>query len=220
MLIRILMIDDHPSQIEGYKVILSLNDFGYEIETTAVYNSENAYALITHPAQTGRFDVAFIDLSLPPFPEKNIHSGEDLALLVRRHWPKTKIIMITSHAEAFILYTLIRKIAPEGLMVKSDFNGDGLLKAFGLIVSGEQYYSDTVNSGVKELLSRQKYLDDVNREIITLLSQGVKMKNMPEILGISKSAIEKRKQIIKDYLCIEKGEDEDIIREAKRLGFI
>ncbi|WP_262494798.1 hypothetical protein [Flavobacterium columnare] len=30
--IRILIVDDHPSMIEGYKVILSYNDFGYNID--------------------------------------------------------------------------------------------------------------------------------------------------------------------------------------------
>ncbi|AWI24923.1 response regulator [Flavobacterium pallidum] len=220
MTIRILMIDDHPSQIEGYKVILGLNDFGYEIETTAAYNCERAFSIITNPAYSGKFDLVFIDLSLPPFLEKNIQSGEDLAVLVRQHWPGTKIIMITSHSEAIILYNLVRKIAPEGLMVKSDFNGDGLLKAFGIIVSGKSYYSDTVNTGVRELLSRERYLDKMNREIIMLLAKGIKLKQMPDILGISKSAIEKRKVTIKDYLCINNGTDDDILTEAKKLGLI
>ena len=30
------MIDDHPSMIEGYKSILSFNDFDVDIKTTAV----------------------------------------------------------------------------------------------------------------------------------------------------------------------------------------
>jgi two-component system, NarL family, response regulator NreC len=39
-------------------------------------------------------------------------------------------------------------------------------------------------------------------------------------LNLSKSSIEKRKMQIKDYLCIAKGTDEDIVRESRKLGFI
>lgn len=33
--------------------------------------------------------------------KKNINSGEDLAYLLRDKFPNTKIIILTSHAEAF-----------------------------------------------------------------------------------------------------------------------
>jgi hypothetical protein len=34
------------------------------------------------------------------------------------------------------------------------------------------------------------------------------------------SAIDKRKAQIKDFFCVQKGTDEDIIREAKKHGFV
>ncbi|RZL46425.1 MAG: response regulator transcription factor [Pedobacter sp.] len=219
MTVKILMIDDHPSQIEGYKVILSYNSIGVAIETTVAYNCESAYGIIT-TSETAAFDMVFIDRSLPPFIEKDIRSGEDLALLVRNHWPETKIVILTSHAEAFLLYTIVKKIKPEGLLVKSDFSADELLVAFEKILNGETYYSQTVNEGIKELLSREQFLDDYNRQIILLLSQGVRTASIAEQLHLSKSTIEKRKVQIKDYLCIAKGTDEDIVRESRKLGFI
>ena len=73
---------------------------------------------------------------------------------------------------------------------------------------------------MKELLSKKAYLDNFNRQIITLLAQGIKTKSLPNHKNLSISSIEKRKVQIKDYLSIEKGTDEDIIREAKRLGLI
>lgn len=219
MPVKILMIDDHPSQIEGYKVILSYNSLGVAIETTAAYNCEVAYALITTNG-TAAFDMVFIDRSLPPFPERNIKSGEDLALLVRKYWPDTKIVILTSHAEAFLLYAIVKKIKPQGLLVKSDFSADELLLAFEKIANGETYYTQTVKEGIKELLSREQFLDDHNRQIIILLSQGARTASIAEQLHLSKSAIEKRKVQIKDYLCIVKGTDEDIVSASRKLGFI
>ncbi len=210
------MVDDHPSMLEGYKIILSYNTLGYEIETTTAYNCETALSLI----RSNKFDVIFLDYSLPPFEEENITSGIDLAKIVRKVSPKTKIVILTSHSESIILCHMVSSVDPEGLLVKSDFSADDLISAFSAIMNGEIYYSITAKSRIKELGSKRTYLDNSNRQIITLLAQGVKTKSLPNHLNLSISSIEKRKIQIKDYLSIEKGTDEDIIREAKKLGLI
>lgn len=214
------MVDDHPSMIEGYKIILSYNDIGYEIETTSAFNCKDAYDIITSPSKKDFFDIIFLDYSLPPYEEKNIVNGEDLALLVKKYSPSTKIVILTSHIETLILYNIIKKVDPNGLLVKSDFTADELLKAFEIIMNDEVYNSATVKSSLKELLSKDNYLDDFNRQMLTLLSQGIKTKNLPQYMNLSMSSIEKRKVQIKLYLGIEKGTDEDVIREAKKRGLI
>jgi DNA-binding NarL/FixJ family response regulator len=213
------MIDDHPSMIEGYKIILSYNTLGFEIETTSVYNCESAYEIITNKKRN-IFDLVFLDYSLPPYEKMNITSGEDIAMLIKTHWPNCKIVMLTSHTEALILYNILRNVEPAGLLVKSDFSADELLVAFDAVMNGQIYHSITVKECTKELLSKKIYLDNFNRQIITLLSQGIKTKSLPNYMNLSMSSIEKRKVQIKDYFSIEKGTDEDIIREAKRLGLI
>lgn len=218
--LKILMVDDHPSMIEGYKIILSYNTSGFEIETFAAYNCETAFALITNSSKLNNFDLIFLDYSLPPFEEMNIKSGEDLAMLVKMLLPDAKIVMLTSHTESILLYDLIKNIEPAGLLVKSDFSADELLLAFDIIMQGNTYHSETVRTNIKELLSRDKYLDDYNRQILGLLAQGIKTKNLPNHMNLSMSAIEKRKVQIRDYFNIKNGNDEDIIREAKSLGFI
>ena len=70
------------------------------------------------------------------------------------------------------------------------------------------------------MISSAKTLDSYNRQIIILLSQGVKTKNFHEHINLSTSAIEKRKAVIKDYFGIIKGSDEDILREARKQGLI
>jgi DNA-binding NarL/FixJ family response regulator len=220
MPIKILMIDDHPLQIDGYKTVLSLHHFGDEIEITTANNCEEAYGIITNTVNTIFFDLIFLDFSLPPYPEKNIYNGEDLALELKKYLPNSKILILTSHWESFVLYNLIKKTDPAGLLVKSDFNGDELLDAVSLILKGENYYSHTAKESLKSLASRQDFLDTIDKQIITLLSQGYKTDTLVSELQLSKSTIEKRKVKIKDNLGINKGNDEDIIRECRRLGFI
>lgn len=215
---RILMVDDHPTQIEGYKIILAYNNQGIEIETVMAYNCKSAFEFIKDTAQS--FDMFFLDLNLPGYPEEQIKSGEDLAYLIKEGHPNSKIVMLTSHSESFLIYNIVKKIEPNAFLVKSDFGGEELLEAFDAVLKGEVYYSETVKESIHELLSREEYLDSYNRQIITLLAQGVMTKNLPEHLNLSMSAVEKRKSQIKDYFCIQKGSDEDIVREARKLGFV
>ena len=218
--VHILMVDDHPSMIEGYKSILSYNDLGCNIQVTAAHNCKDAYNIITKTDDIYSFQMAFIDLSLPSFEEKQINSGEDIAKLVKSRFPNTRIVILTSHAEAFILYKIQKKISPDGILVKSDFTADEFLIAFEKILNGDKYVSKTVTQSIDDLLSNEVFLDEYNRQLITLLSKGIKSKNLPNYINLSMSAIDKRKAQIKDYFCIQKGTDEDIIREAKKHGFI
>lgn len=219
MAMRILMVDDHPTQLDGYKIILTYNNQGIEIESVLAYNCKSAFEIITDP-DNGGFDMVFLDLNLPGYPEKQLKSGEDLAYLIKEYLPNTKIMMLTSHSESFLLYNIVKKIEPNAFLVKSDFSGEELLTAFDAVLNNEVYHSETVTESIRELLSREEYLDSYNRQIITLLAQGVKTKNLPEHLNLSMSAVEKRKSQIKDYFCIVRGNDEDIVTEARKMGFI
>ncbi|CAM3673087.1 response regulator receiver protein [Flavobacterium saliperosum S13] len=220
MAVKILFVDDHPSQILGYKTILTYNNRNLDIEATECYNCKDAFSIITDTVNPPNFDLVFLDRSMPAYEEGDIFSGEDLAVLLKKNYPDTKIVILTSHAESFIIYDIVKKVNPTGLLIKSDFSGEELLSAFDRILDGATYHSETVRKAIKELLSREDYLDSINRQIIMLISQGFKTKTIAGEINLTESAVEKRKAKIKDYFCIDKGNDEDIIREAKKLGFI
>ncbi|MBC7439893.1 MAG: response regulator transcription factor [Flavobacterium sp.] len=220
MAVKILMIDDHPLQIEGYKSVLSFNAKNLQLQITAAYTCESAYNIITDKTNLPDFDLVFLDRNLPPFKEKNIYSGDDLAQLIKIHLPETKIVVLTSHSEPLMLYNIVKKIAPAGLLVKSDFDGEELLVAFDKILSGETYQSEIVKKTIKLFLEKEMFLDVIDREILGCIAVGTKTVNMPSQLNLSLSAIEKRKSKIKIYFGIDRGSDEDIIKAAKQEGFI
>lgn len=217
---KILMVDDHKSILIGYKSILEHNDKNIDIEVTFCHDCQEAYNTITTTDNPISFEMAFLDRSLPPYLEKKLKSGDDLALLIKQYLPQCKIIMLTSHAEAFVIYDIVHKIRPNGLLIKSDFDDTELLEAFNTIINGKTHYSKTVTAALKEEITDRGYLDTLDRQIITLLSRGIRNQSIADELGLSVSAVEKRKVRIKDYLDIIKGNDEDIISECRRLGFI
>lgn len=220
MHVNLLIIDDHLPIIEGYKSILSFNKSGYIINVTEANSLEKAYKIITQEPKTISYNAVFIDYTLPEYPEKHLFSGEDLIPLVKKHLPEAKIALLTSHSESLLMYRILNESQPDGILVKSDVTAEELLQAFELLIKGETYYSTTVLKAKKELRPSDKIFDSYNRQIIELLSQGIKTKNIQDILHLSKSAIDKRKAAIKDLLEIDKGTDEDILREARKRGLI
>jgi two-component system, NarL family, response regulator NreC len=213
------MIDDHEMIIEGYKSILSYNRQGHTITTVVAHSCKEAFEIITKPNGVA-FAMVFLDITLPAYPEMKIQTGDQLIPHIKKQHPEAKIVILTSYTESFIIYQLLQNYAPDGLLIKSDFTAGEFLEAFDALLHGNTYFSKSVHKLKQELLNNSKALDTYNRQIITLLSQGIKTKNIHEQLHLSKSAVEKRKASIKEYFGIEKGTDEDIIREARKLGFI
>ena len=220
MIVRILMIDDHPGMIEGYKAMLSLNKEQHNIETISAFNCEEAYNIIINPANSSAFDLVFLDYSIPEFLEQKIYNGEDLGVLIRKHLPNAKIIMLTAHFDAIRLYNVVKKIQPNGLLVKSDYKPPHLLDAFEKVLAGETYYTPIVLEKVKEPLFTKGFLDSLDREIIVLLAEGFQIKTIANKMNVSEDTIKKRKSKIKDLLGIEKGGDEDILKECRALGLL
>lgn len=219
MVVKILMIDDHPGMIEGYKVMLALNK-QHSIETTEAYNCEEAYKIITNPTNSSAFEVVFLDYSIPAFPEQKIYNGEDLGVLIRKQMPNTKIIMLTAHFDAIRLYNVVKKIQPNGFLVKSDYKPPHLIEAFEKVMSGEIYYTPLVTEKIKQPLFSKGLLDSLDRDIIVLLAEGLQIKSIAFKMNVSEGTIKKRKSKIKDVLGIEKGNDEEILKECRSLGLL
>lgn len=194
------MIDDHPPIIEGYKAILSSENDNYVLEIQTAYTAKTAYEIITSSKTV--FDIAFIDLTLPPFLEKKITSGEDLIPLIKKHHPNCKTIILTSHSESILLYKIMKNYNPEGIFVKSDFHADELIEGFNVIVNGGTYYSHTILALQKTWNEKTNLeFDSYNQQILLLLSQGVKTKNLPELYYIfHKVLLTKEKLLLNHYL--------------------
>ena len=98
--LKVLMIDDHPMIIEGYKnTLLGENQKEYQIKIDIASNCDDAYETIVKSSETVPYDMLFIDIKLPPSSDGTITSGEDLAKHAKELLPKSKIIILTMHRE-------------------------------------------------------------------------------------------------------------------------
>lgn len=220
--IRILMIDDHPMIIEGYQnTLLFTKKDNQHLEIDIANNCDEAVYYMDKSIKTARpYDVLFVDISLPSSKDGSMNSGEDLAVHARTILPKAKIVILTMFNESYRIHNIIQTIDPDGFLIKSDLTSSELASAFQAVLSNPPFYSGTVNSYLKKTITSDIYVDEKNRKILHLLSQGVKTKNLAEHLDLSLSAVEKRKKQLKSLFVVEDGEDETLINEARKKGFI
>jgi DNA-binding NarL/FixJ family response regulator len=216
---NILIVDDHPFIIQGYKnAITRYNPKNHEFVISEAKDCESAYNLITN-RESDVFDIAFLDISMPPYEEKGIYSGEDLAKLLLEFMPNCKIILLTMFTEFLKIKTIIKNINPNGLVIKNDLTFDELLFAFDKVIKNETYYSQSV---IKMLDSQDKgiEIDLFDKQILFHLSKGTKSKDMTQYIPISMNAIEVRKLNLKQLLEVIDGTDIDLVREARNLGLL
>lgn len=219
--LKVLMIDDHPMIIEGYKnTLLGENQKEYQIKIDIASNCDDAFEKIQKAANGTPYDMLFVDIKLPPSSDGTITSGEDLAKHAKELLPKAKIIILTMHREDHRIHNILKNINPSGFLIKSDLTSSELLLAFNNIVSGTPYYSATVNNHFRKMMTNNFSLDEKNLKILYHLSRGVKTKNLPNYVSLSLSAIEKRKNQIKEMFSIAKADDQKLLEEARKRGFI
>lgn len=213
MAFQILIADDHHLILEGY--INILNKFeAFEIITCK--DCVSCTKMITNH----RFDFAFIDVLMPAWKEGNINNGADVAKMCRDISPNTKVVLITSVSDKLLIYEFFKSVYPDGFLHKSECTPTDIERCFHTILEGELYIGEMIKAALEKIKKNAILLDIYNRQILMLLNQGIKTKSLPDHLPLSKSAIDKRKAILKISFNIEKGNDEDLLRAARKEGII
>ncbi len=219
--INILMVDDHPIIIEGYQnVLMGTKKENQTLLIDTANNCDTAQMMINRSSQGTPYDVCFFDISLPASADGRYASGEDLAILTKRVLPNAKIIILTMFNESYRIHNIIKEINPDGFLIKSDLTSIELADAFQQILSSPPYYSSTVNNYIKKTISSEIYIEDINRKILHLLSQGIKTRSLHEYISLSTSALEKRKKQLKLLFAVMDGKDETLLKEAREKGFL
>jgi len=220
-LVRVLMVDDHPFIIEAYKnAIKGYNTKGlYEFTVTQAKDCKTGYEAIINE-DNAQFDIAFFDLSMPTYEEKEISSGEDLALLIKERMPACKIILLTMHSEMLKINTIIKNINPNGLVIKNDLTFDELLLAFDKILKDENYYSQTVVKLVSQIPFDSNEVDVFDKQLLFHLSKGVPTADLAQYVPLAAAVIEKRLTNLKAVLEIPQATHAELVQEAKNKGVI
>lgn len=218
---KVLLVDDHPMIIAGFEQAL---DIIKEHNTEIKFNKDSALDCETAAQKISEkdttYDLICLDLSLPGSKDGKFNSGEDLAKLARKHQPQAKLLICTMLENNYKVMNVMKRIDPDGFLVKSDTNPDILISAIENLLNGKTYQSATVHQMMKRAVEFSHNIDEENLKILLLLSKGTLTKNLPEHVGLSLSAIEKRKKQMKQFFDIPNRNDKILLEKAKEKGFL
>ena len=222
-ILNVLIVEDHPFIINAYRnafkeVTRQTSNIRFDINTAC--DCDSAEIKIKEAKKGLPLDLVLLDISLPPSSNGKLLSGDDLGLMINETFRHVKLIVLTSHDDNHKLCDIFKILNPEGFLIKSDFSFQDLVRAITDVIQGSPYYSKTVTRLIRSHMSSQITLDKKDREILYYLSQGAKMKELPEVIHLSLAGIERRKRRLREVFGIEKKDDRALIESAKEKGFV
>ena len=187
--LRIVLAEDHTILREGLRALLSA-DPNFEIIGEAQDGREAVRCV-----EKLEPDLLLMDLSMPRM------SGMDAIREIKKRYPDIKIIALTVHkTEEYLLATL--QAGADGYVLK-DATHDELVLAIKNVMRGKSYLSPGVSEKVIEGYlegkesnrprSSWETLSQREREVLKLIAEGYKNKEIAEDLCISLKTVEKHR---------------------------
>jgi len=194
--VRIVIAEDHTILREGLRMLLSANP-NFEIVAEAEDGREAIRCV-----QKFKPNLVLTDLSMPRM------NGMEAIKEIRRESPDTKILVLTVHrAEEYILATF--RAGADGYILKDSTHSE-LLMAVKKVLNGRHYISPEISEkviegyleGKKTLKPRTSWetLTQREREILKLIAEGYKNKEIAEDLCISVKTVEKHRANLMEKL--------------------
>lgn len=216
---NILIVEDHPMAATFYQTVLMQSVLNKEITNIVKVNtSEQAYNLLASSATEHVFNLVILDYQLPHYKEKAIYTGSDLAILIKKSKVDCKIVMITAITQVILIFDILKKVKPHGFAIKNDVDAEDVIQIIRTVLDGNQYYSASVRECASQIYKAEIFIDDDNRQIVYNLSKGYKVKDLPSLVAMPLSTIQKRIVNMKNIFGI--ASDGSLIAELSLRGYI
>ncbi|MDR0268523.1 response regulator transcription factor [Paenibacillus sp.] len=213
-MVRILLVDDHPSVCEGTKTMIEQDP---DMQVTVSYHSPEALEM----AKSEEFDVMLFDLNIP------VISGLELTKRLMNINPDFRILIYTGY-EISSNFNLLVDAGVSGVISKTA-SRDQLLNAIRCALRGEavipvSLFRQLRRSEVRLSSFRSdKTMDDISinereQEILQEVAGGSSNKDIASRLLMSQRTVEYNLTRIFEKLGV-RSRSEAIV-EAKRLGLI
>jgi DNA-binding NarL/FixJ family response regulator len=186
---RILIADDHTLIRAGIHALIEM-ETDFEV-VGEVDNGKDAF----YSAGKLKPDVILSDLSMPGT------NGVEAIQRITNRYPEIKILVVTVHKTEEYIHAAL-KAGARGYLLKDD-TSDELIKAIKNVLAGKIHLSSGVcgnvvlgylaTSGDDTIPSSSDLLTTREREVMKLIAEGYRNKEVAEYLSISLKTVEKHR---------------------------
>jgi DNA-binding NarL/FixJ family response regulator len=204
--LNILVIDDHPSVLEGIRAVLSRG-----IQTAVIDGASTAPEAVSKCS--GReYGVMVVDMSLPG------RSGPELVAELKRLQPASSILVYSVHSEQQFGVRSIRAGA-DGYLTK-DRPIEELLEAVRILASGKKYITNDLALALAEAVGNPvepiNLLSDRELQVLRMVVRGASTSDIAYRLNLSAKTVSTYRSRILEKLRI--SNTADLIRYALQHG--
>ncbi|WP_298760650.1 response regulator [uncultured Psychroserpens sp.] len=221
--INVLIVEDEPliiNVLENALNQISETNGLVDFKVKSVTNCDQANDEIENAVKSIPLDLILLDIIIPASSDKKMQSGVDIGIKAKELFPKLKTIVFTSDNNNYKLNSILKTLNPEGFLIKSDIDFIKLVEAVNAVLNNESYYSNFIIQLMRQHILNDFVLDKIDRTLLHEISKGSQMKEITQIIPLSKSAIEYRKRNLKQLFEVKNGNDTLLISKAKERGFI
>src|SRR3970282_840825 len=195
-MVRIVIVDDHLILIQGVRKLRE-GEGDYEVVGQATDGREGVELVARLKP-----DIAVLDITMPGL------NGLDATRAIAKKSPQTKAILLTMHKEnPYVVEALAAGV--RGYVIKSQTAGD-LLRAVKEVCANRVYLSPGISQIVVDAYRRKDGAEDPltlrEREVLQLIAEGQRTKQVALRLGISVKTAESHRTRIMSKLDVHDTE--------------
>jgi DNA-binding NarL/FixJ family response regulator len=144
--VRTLLADDHEIFLDGLEKTL------YEIEEIEIAGKVSRGNDVIYKLETALIELLILDINMPQ------KDGVEILAYIQNSSLKTKVLVLSYYND----YALIKKVMGMGIMgyVPKDSGREELISAVKSVISGKQYFSESVRETIEKREEHKNLHDD------------------------------------------------------------
>jgi len=218
-LTNVLIVEQEPLILHSIQQALDSISTQYDIfcNVTSVSDYESAYSELQ---SSKHFNLVLMSIDSFTSNVGKPNFENQMVTILKQNSSKTKLVTLSSNCDNYLIFELMRTLNPEGMLLKRDMKFKDLVKAIDNVIHNIPFYSTTILKIVRIRMSSNISLDKNDLLILYYLSKGIRMKDLPELVFLSNSAVEGRKRSLKRLFNVERKSDLLLLEQARKKGFI
>lgn len=201
---KILIVDDHPMVLEGFKALLADNE-----NIKIVGTAENAFKAIDF-LKKNEVKIAFLDINLPDI------SGIELCKKIKTEFPEIQCLALSTFNDRTYVSKMIENGA-SGYLLKNSSKED-FLKAIEEVAKGNMFFNVDYQSQNTSKYQQTPMITRREKEILVEIAEGLTNQQIADKLFISITTVSSHRQNL--MLKLEANNTASLIKMAVKYNLI